>query len=299
MRSARHVDHNVGHPPKVIKSRGASRVGPAVDRVPSAASQCNLLSCDDNLPRASQCNRGARCGVETFMCLNFYVASVLAIAGASGVVACSGAPTPRNEPVSVAVPARPPITATATASTTAAAADPMPSPPKPVGYQATNPLPGLTPLVFPTVLAKTLANRDIEFPKQIRGQIGLLFVAFEQNAQQQINSWLTPLIGTYLDSTQVAYYEIPMISGAYKMAADFIDGGMRRGVPKNLHDRTATYYGPRDAFCSALNITDRSKAYLFVLDREGQIVFRAAGMATDETSKAANASIVALLKTSR
>ncbi len=225
---------------------------------------------------------------------NCYSAAVFAVAGVCGIAACGGAPAQRHEPAALPVPtpARNVANVANVASTDSQLLATTPS-----GDQTINPLPRPNQLLFPTVIAKTLANRAIEFPSQIRGQVGLLFVAFEQNAQQQINSWLTPLISNYLESNDVAYYEIPMISGTYKMAADFIDGGMRRGVPKNLHDRTATYYGPRDAFCNALNITDRSKAYLFVLDREGNIVFRAMGMATEQASQAANASIVALLKT--
>lgn len=112
------------------------------------------------------------------------------------------------------------------------------------------------PPLFPTLAAQTLAKRAVTFPQETAGKVGLLFVAFERDAQEQINSWLAPLLQQYVFSDEVSYYEVPMISGGYGMVATFIDGGMRRGVPQTLHDRTATYYGPRDAFFKALNITE-------------------------------------------
>jgi hypothetical protein len=152
-----------------------------------------------------------------------------------------------------------------------------------------------TSLLFPTITAQTLANRSVVFPAETAGKVGLFFVAFEQEAQQQINSWVEPLLSQYLTSDQVIYYEIPMISGAFGMVSSFIDGGMRRGVPKDLHDRTATYYGPRQAFFDALAITDTSKPYLFVVDQQGRIVFRTAGWYNGIDAKAATDAIATTL----
>jgi hypothetical protein len=62
-------------------------------------------------------------------------------------------------------------------------------------------------------------------------------------------------------------------------------------VPQALHDRTATYYGPRQAFFDALHITDTSKPYLFVLDKQGHIVFRTSGWYNGIDAQAANDAI--------
>jgi ATP10 protein len=140
---------------------------------------------------------------------------------------------------------------------------------------------------FPTVSAKTLAKRCVRFPDETKGKVGLVFVAFEQGAQQDINSWVDPFIGNLLSNDAVSYYEIPMISGSFKPVSRFIDGGMRGGVPKDLHDRTATFYGKRADFFQSMAITDQSRAYLFVLSRDGRIVFRTDGPATTEKISAA------------
>jgi ATP10 protein len=153
----------------------------------------------------------------------------------------------------------------------------------------------MAPINFPTVSATTLAGRPVRFPDETRGRVGLLLVAFRQRAQADINTWVAPLIKGYLAAPEVAYYEIPMISGGYRPAARLIDGGMRGGVPEALHDSTATCYAGRRTFMTDLGIRDRSRAYLFVLDRAGTITFRAQGLATSSAVESARAAIEAAL----
>jgi ATP10 protein len=144
---------------------------------------------------------------------------------------------------------------------------------------------------FPGVSAKTLAGKCVAFPEVTKGKIGVIFVAFQQSAQSQIDTWLPPMISSYLENDAVSYYEIPMISGSYKPFSRLIDGGMRGGVPSSLHERTATFYGRRSKFFSSMAITDTSRAYLFVLSRNGEIVFRADGPATGDSVRLATEAI--------
>jgi hypothetical protein len=146
---------------------------------------------------------------------------------------------------------------------------------------------------FPTVRAKTLSGKCVTFPDATRGKVGVIFVAFEQAAQSDIDSWVTPMISGYLNEADVSYYEIPMISGNYKPVARLIDGGMRGGVPQSLHARTATFYGERSPFFSSMKIADRKRAYMFVLSRSGDIVFRSSGPATPDAVVKAKAAIEA------
>jgi hypothetical protein len=138
------------------------------------------------------------------------------------------------------------------------------------------------PTRFPTVRAKTLAGRCVTFPTETKGKVGIVFIAFQQSAQSQIDTWVQPMISSYLDQPDVSYYELPMISGAYRPVSRFIDSGMRGGVPNALHDRTATFYGQRSTFFKSMKITDTTRAYLFVLSKDGHIVFRTSGRSTDD-----------------
>jgi predicted transcriptional regulator len=64
-----------------------------------------------------------------------------------------------------------------------------------------------------------------------------------------------------------------MISSGYKWMSGFIDGGMRSGVPKNLHNNVATYYGKLNQYKNDLMLYNNKSCYLFLLDNTGHIKF--------------------------
>jgi hypothetical protein len=67
----------------------------------------------------------------------------------------------------------------------------------------------------------------------------------------------------------------------------FIDTGMRRGIPdQKARARTITLYTDKKPLLKALGITDETRIYCFLVNRAGQILWRAEGEFDD--SKAAS-----------
>ena len=132
---------------------------------------------------------------------------------------------------------------------------------------------------FPAVRGESLAGQKVTLPDATRGRVAVIIAAFARQAQGRIDSWARPLLDRYGDDGAVRYYELPMISGWYSWMSGFIDGGMRRGVPKPLHDNVVTYYGPLDSYLRAFDVQDKSDCYLFVLDGEGIVRHAARGPA--------------------
>jgi hypothetical protein len=108
-----------------------------------------------------------------------------------------------------------------------------------------------------------------------------LCFAFVQKAQSLVDTWTFPILEKY-PSDEIHYYEIPMLAGGYKIVRGFIDGGMKRGVPQNLHRHVATYYGPLNKYKSDLSMPDSKTVYLFLLDKNGVIIHRDEGAANRE-----------------
>ena len=65
----------------------------------------------------------------------------------------------------------------------------------------------------------------------------------------------------------------------------WIDGGMRGGVPKFLHDYTVTYYGPLRSYFKSLDISDKGDCYMYVLNSQGIVIDRFSGYSTEEDLK--------------
>ncbi len=139
---------------------------------------------------------------------------------------------------------------------------------------------------FPKIEGISLSGNDVTFPDIVVGKPTVLAVAFRQKAQQCINSWVVDeLLVKYGVNKSINYYEIPMLGGQYKMARNWIDGGMRGGVPKFLHDYTVTYYGPLRSYFKSLDISNKGDCYMYVLDSQGIVVDRFNGYSTEENLK--------------
>jgi hypothetical protein len=123
---------------------------------------------------------------------------------------------------------------------------------------------------FPNLEVQSLAKMDIKLPLVNADKPTILCIVFERNSQSKVDTWTIPIFEKYTE-TQVNYYEVPMISGTFKLASNFIDNGMRGGVPKDLHDNVATYYGKMDDYRADLMMADKNSCYLFLLDNEGII----------------------------
>lgn len=132
---------------------------------------------------------------------------------------------------------------------------------------------------FPAVRGESLAGQKVVLPDDARGRVTVVIAAFQRQAQGRVDTWARPLLDHYGDESAVRYFELPMISGWYSWMSGFIDGGMRRGVPKPLHDNVVTYYGPLDAYFKAFDVTDKGDCYLFVLDAGGIVRHAARGPA--------------------
>ena len=133
---------------------------------------------------------------------------------------------------------------------------------------------------FPKIEGISLSGNNITFPDVLIGKPSVLAVAFRQKAQKCINSWADELLLKYGINKSVNYYEIPMLGGQYTMARNWIDGGMRGGVPKPLHDYTVTYYGPLRSYFKSLGISSKSDCYIYVLNNKGEVVDRHTGYST-------------------
>lgn len=135
---------------------------------------------------------------------------------------------------------------------------------------------------FPTIAAETLAGNKMSYPDSIMGKTTLISIAFVREAQSQIDSWANPFETRFQGREDIRYYEIPMLSGKWKLMSFFIDGGMRSGIPKGKHNNVSTYYGDLRPYLTALNIQDTDLAYLFLLDDQGKIQWHDQGFASEE-----------------
>lgn len=142
---------------------------------------------------------------------------------------------------------------------------------------------------FPRIEAETLSGEKLIFPEATKGKYAFILVAFKRQTQGEVDSWLNPFIEEFGRRDSVTFYEIPMISNKWKWMSKWIDAGMRTGVPEYKHDHVATYYGSLTQYFDHFKVDDPASVYVFLLDKEGNIIFSTSGSAdNDKFSKLKN-----------
>jgi hypothetical protein len=139
---------------------------------------------------------------------------------------------------------------------------------------------------FPSLTASNLEKRNFNLPADFEGDRNLVLVAFEREQQKDVDTWLREMERFEEFDSRFRYYELPTIQRPNAFMRWFIDTGMRHGIPdRKARERTITLYIDKKPFCDALLITDQTKIYAFLVDREGRVLWRSEGR-FDETKGA-------------
>lgn len=136
---------------------------------------------------------------------------------------------------------------------------------------------------FPVVSGYNLERQEFEFPRDFEGNINLVIVPFEQRQQLDVNTWLPAAQDVEAGFPGFAYYELPTIYELPMLSRTFINEGMRAGIPDaTSRQRTITLYLDKDAFKSALGIETEAVIHLFLVDRQGNILWGETGNFSQE-----------------
>ena len=131
---------------------------------------------------------------------------------------------------------------------------------------------------FPTVQSKNLEGNRVIIPADAKGKVTLVAVAFLQQSQGQLDSWLNPFYEKFGKRDDFMFYEIPMIAGGYVFMKPIISSGMRGGLPQFKHKHVVTFFGDVKQYSDTLNI-DPGFGHAFLLDKEGTIRWQNKGYA--------------------
>ena len=136
---------------------------------------------------------------------------------------------------------------------------------------------------FPLVSGFNLDRQEYIFPQDFEGDLNLLIVPFQQYQQQIVNTWIPFAQEAEATFPGFIYYELPTIYEMPVLSRTFINEGMRAGIPdQTARERTITLYLDKSNFKSALDISNENDIYLFLVDRNGEILWRANGAYTQD-----------------
>ena len=146
---------------------------------------------------------------------------------------------------------------------------------------------------FPVVSGSNLMRQEFEFPRDFEGKYNLVIIPFQQIQQRDVNTWLPAAQELERQYEGLIYYELPTIYQLPMISRTFINEGMRAGIPdQTARERTITFYVDKSVFKEALAIESEEVIHLFLVDREGKILWREVGLFSEEKAQ----SLTALLE---
>lgn len=139
---------------------------------------------------------------------------------------------------------------------------------------------------FPTVSGFNLMREEFIFPEDFQGVYNLVIIPFQQRQQEDVNTWIPAAQELERKYPDLVYYELPTIYELPALSRTFINEGMRAGIPDQLsRERTVTFYLDKSVFKDALGITTEQNIQIFLVDREGNILWREEGLFTADKNQ--------------
>jgi hypothetical protein len=139
---------------------------------------------------------------------------------------------------------------------------------------------------FPQVSGYNLMREEFNFPEDFLGDYNLVIIPFQQIQQRDVNTWLPAAQELERTIPGFIYYELPTIYQLPTLSRTFINEGMRAGIPdQTARERTITFYLDKEVFKKALDITTEDKIQIFLVDKQGTILWREEGLFSSEKNQ--------------
>jgi len=142
---------------------------------------------------------------------------------------------------------------------------------------------------FPAMKGETMSDKNVNLPADTKGKFTLLFLAYSEDAENDLKTWFTPAYEKFVAKTglmdseyDVNIYFVPMFTGAKAAAAGAAKKQIIKETDPELHPYVLLYKGDLDTYKSALKMDDKKKPYIFLLDGTGKIVYATSGSFHDD-----------------
>jgi len=130
--------------------------------------------------------------------------------------------------------------------------------------------PLLAQATFPALTLEDLNGRALSFPQQLPGAPTIVFIAYKQRQQADIDAWVMALELQEIGGP--AWIELPVVGRGAALIRPIIDNGMRSGIASpDMRARTFTVYTSRAAFNAAMGIADMRQIYVAVVAPDGTV----------------------------
>ena len=140
---------------------------------------------------------------------------------------------------------------------------------------------------FPAIDAANLNDQTVSIPSDTKGKFTLIGVAFSEEAQEDLYSWGAPVYDLFLDENglNAMVYDVNvqlvlLFTGVNKAAYNKAEKMIKEGTTDTYRNNILLYKGEMGDLRDELAMEDRKVPYLYVLDKEGTIMYTTSGRYT-------------------
>jgi hypothetical protein len=147
---------------------------------------------------------------------------------------------------------------------------------------------------MPSLTGDLLSGKPGVLPDLAAGQTTLILLGFSYDSRFQVEAWAEKFRARYGGSQDVNLFEVPMMGSAARLGRWFIDSGMRKNTPAELHGRVMTVYGGNGDWKARVGYSAPDDAYLLLIDRQGIVRWLTHGPVSDGRLQALSAVVDSL-----
>jgi hypothetical protein len=142
---------------------------------------------------------------------------------------------------------------------------------------------------MPEIDGETVDNASVKIPSDLRGKYSLLCFASSMKAQSDLESWLDPVYQKFIAKTglmddlyDVNVFFIPVLTGTNITFAATMRKKFRENAQEDLKPHVLFCNNQGSKILSALNIEKSEAPHLYLLDKEGRVLYKTSGKYTEE-----------------
>jgi len=137
---------------------------------------------------------------------------------------------------------------------------------------------------FPNLTATSLENKTVSIPQSTKGKYTIVGLVYSQKATEVLAPWFQNVYNYFIADPDydLNVFFVPMLGGVKEAAAGALEKELKKGTPPELYKHVLIYKGDVGSYKSALKMDQKDIPYIFVLDKQGKIVYQTSGAYSDE-----------------
>lgn len=150
------------------------------------------------------------------------------------------------------------------------------------------------PALFPALTTYSLDKTKLNLPSDFAGQLNLLLISFQPEQQTQIDTWMPVAQAIQHTNFNFRWYRMPVSSTENFIFRWWENSSMRSDeTDPETWPWIAPLYVDKDSFRHSLDIPSEHQVIALLVNKQGHVLWRAAGPLTNDKRNALNAAVAA------